>query len=123
MLESGKPCWLSGSGYSAEKKDDLGDDEDRVKNGNVPVSPVGFPEEELSPGPAGITMLVITAVAPPTARRALGAAVEVPGSRSVSRVIGASPAAGGGGVRSETSPIQEQAVSRTAPSSWDSGNS
>ncbi len=102
------------------RKDDLGGDDDRVENGNVPVSPVGSLDEELLPGPAGITMLVITAVAPPAARRAVGAAVEVPGSRSVSRVVGASPAAGG---RSETSPIQEQAVSRPAPSSWDSGNS
>ncbi len=63
----------------------------------MPVSPVGFPQGTYRPGIAGITILVITAVAPPPARRAVGAAVEIARCGSVGRVVGASPAAGGRG--------------------------
>jgi hypothetical protein len=48
----------------------------------MPGSPVGFPHD-CQPGIAGITALVITAVAPPPAWRAVGAAVESAGCRSV----------------------------------------
>ncbi len=59
--------------------------------------PCWLPGWREEPGPAGITILVIAAVASPATGRAVGAAVEIPGGGSVGRVVGASPAARGGG--------------------------
>ncbi len=57
--------------------------------------PCWLPAWNYRPGLAGITILVIAAVAPPAARGAEGAAVEIAGCGSVGGVVGASPASRG----------------------------